>query len=62
MAVTQQPEERIAQSTTLIKQLLEHLPVEKILEFRESTIQLHKNQLALIDEMLQSKGYVKSSE
>jgi hypothetical protein len=51
-------EEKVAQSTLLMEQLLRVLPVDKILEFRATAITLHKQQLELVDKILADKGYV----
>jgi len=48
---------KIAQSTAVVRKLLEVLPLDKVIEFRVMAINLHKQQLALIDEILEKKGY-----
>jgi len=56
------PEEKIAQSTIIMKQLLEVLPVDKVVEFRITAIKLHQQQLELIDKILTDKGYKETVE
>ena len=48
----------LAQSDSMIRSLLEKLPVEIILNFKEHMKKLHIRQLKLVDDILQEKGYV----
>jgi predicted house-cleaning noncanonical NTP pyrophosphatase (MazG superfamily) len=50
--------ERIAKSTEMVKNLLDKMSVEAILQFREDAKRLHAQQLEVITEILKSKGHI----
>lgn len=51
------PQARLAKSTEMIRQLLEALPVEAIIQYREQMVKLQAQQLILVDEILKKKGH-----
>ncbi len=51
------PQERINQSTKVIIDLMERLPIKDILHARETLIKVYQEQINSIDEILKKKGY-----
>jgi hypothetical protein len=47
--------------TTVIRKVLENASVEKILEYRATVLRLYNEQMALITELLDKKGYIESN-
>jgi hypothetical protein len=48
----------ISNAETAMRQLLEKLPMDQVLAFRERTKKIHYRQLEMIGEVLAAKGYV----